>query len=197
MTSKRAEDFRILKKVSWLRLDTGTRRVDFRSRWKSQNRKNVYLSPYVEEPLNSKVIKSFVPELRSRKCFSNFEIPIIYVICIWTCYVHFTHGVYYGYVTVFPCQLVWVYAWSGFCMGTAEDPFFKILCDDACERRSSWEFLQRSLFELSLHPHCKNILLSTSCQIWDFLPFCWGCLLTLWLEICAPNEKFGFSGDNC
>ncbi len=35
-------------------------------RWKSQNRKNVYLSPYVAEPLNSKVIKSFVPELRSR-----------------------------------------------------------------------------------------------------------------------------------
>ena len=40
-----------------------------RFRWKSQNRKNGYLSPYVEEPLNSKVIKSFVPELRSRKCF--------------------------------------------------------------------------------------------------------------------------------
>ena len=37
--------------------------------WKSQNRKNMYISPYVEEPLNSKVIKSFVPELRSRKCF--------------------------------------------------------------------------------------------------------------------------------
>ena len=35
-------------------------------RWKSQNRKNVYLSPYVEEPLNSKVINSFVPELRGR-----------------------------------------------------------------------------------------------------------------------------------
>ena len=30
-------------------------------RWKSQNRKIVPLSPYVEEPLNSKVIKSFVP----------------------------------------------------------------------------------------------------------------------------------------
>ena len=29
--------------------------------WKSQNRKNVDLSPYFEEPLNSKVIKSFVP----------------------------------------------------------------------------------------------------------------------------------------
>ena len=61
-------------------------------RWKSQNRKNVYLSPYVEEPLNSKVIKSFVPELRSRKCFSCFEIPMFYVIYIWTLYVHFTHS---------------------------------------------------------------------------------------------------------
>ena len=47
--------------------------------WKSQNRKNVYLSPYVEEPLNSKVIKSFVTELRSRKCFLCFEIPMFYV----------------------------------------------------------------------------------------------------------------------
>ncbi len=44
-----------------------------------QNRKNVYLSPNVEEPLNSKVIKSFVPELRSPKCFSRFEIPMFYV----------------------------------------------------------------------------------------------------------------------
>ena len=51
--------------------------------WKSQNRKNVYLSPYVEEPLNSKVIKKFVPELRSRKCFSCFEIPMFYVIYIY------------------------------------------------------------------------------------------------------------------
>ena len=48
-------------------------------RWKSQNRKNVYLSPYVEEPLNLKVIKSFVPELRSRKCFSSFGISMFYV----------------------------------------------------------------------------------------------------------------------
>ena len=29
----------------------------------------MYLSPFVEEPLNSKVMKSFVPEIRSRKCF--------------------------------------------------------------------------------------------------------------------------------
>ena len=65
-------------------------------RWKSQNRKNVYLSPYVEEPLNSKVIKSFVPELRSRYVFSCFKIPMFHVyviyIYIWTLYVHFTHS---------------------------------------------------------------------------------------------------------
>ena len=60
-------------------------------RWKSQNRKNVYLSPYVEEPLNSKVIKSFVPELRSRKCFLCFGIPMFYVYMLWTFYVHFAY----------------------------------------------------------------------------------------------------------
>ena len=31
--------------------------------------KRLCLSPYVEKPFNSKVIKSFVSELRSRKCF--------------------------------------------------------------------------------------------------------------------------------
>ena len=60
-------------------------------RWKNQNRKIVPLSPYVEEPLDSKVIKGFIPERRSRKCFSCFEIPMFYVIYIWTLYVHFTY----------------------------------------------------------------------------------------------------------
>ena len=48
-------------------------------RWKSQ----VYLIPYVEKSLNSKVIKSFVLELRSCKCFLCFGIPMlpIYVRC--------------------------------------------------------------------------------------------------------------------
>ena len=45
----------------------------------------VYFSPYVEEPFNSKVIKrNFVPELRSRKCFSCFEIPMLYIYELWT-----------------------------------------------------------------------------------------------------------------
>ena len=62
------------------------------NRWKSQNRKNAYLSPYVEEPLNSKVIKSFVPGLRSHKCFSCFEIPMFCVYMVWTSHVHFTYS---------------------------------------------------------------------------------------------------------
>ena len=64
-------------------------------RWKSQNRKIVPLSPYVEKPLNSKVIKSFVPELRNRKCFSCFDIPMFYVyiyIYIWTSHVHLSYS---------------------------------------------------------------------------------------------------------
>ena len=50
---------------------------------------------------------------------------------------------------------------------------------------------------LSLPPHCQDSLQSTSYQIRDFLPSSWGYLLTLWLEICVPNDKLGFSGDNC
>ena len=55
-------------------------------RGKSQNRTNVYLISLCRITFNSKVIKS-------RKCFSCFEIPMFYVIYIyiyiWTCYVHF------------------------------------------------------------------------------------------------------------
>ena len=60
-------------------------------RWKSQNRKIVPLSPYVEEPLNSKVIKkSFVPEQRTRSVI--FEFWDSYVLSLWTFDVRFTHS---------------------------------------------------------------------------------------------------------
>ena len=109
---KRVEDFGRFEKSQLVELKTRhqTRRVNFRGsqrpdefarygrrtrwgggRWKSQNRKNVYLFPYVEEPLNSKVIKSFVPELRSRKCFSCFEIPMFSVYMLWTFYIRFAY----------------------------------------------------------------------------------------------------------
>ena len=62
-----------------------------------------YLSPYVKKPFTSKVIKSFVSELRSRKCFSCFGIPMLYV--------YFTYPYIMGmqYVTP-PCltlSIIW------------------------------------------------------------------------------------------
>ena len=59
-------------------------------RWKSQNRKNVYLSP-----LNSKVIKSFVPELRIRVFRVSRFLCSMYI-----CYEHpmyISHIHVYGY----------------------------------------------------------------------------------------------------
>ena len=57
---------------------------------KSQNRKIVPLSPYVEEPLNSKIIKSFVPEQRSRQVFFVFRDS--YVLSLWRFDVHFPYS---------------------------------------------------------------------------------------------------------
>ena len=69
-----------------------------RGQMKKQNRKNVSLSPYVEKPLNSKVIKSFVPKLRCCKCFSCFEIPMFYVY-IYEHPMYILHIHVYGYGT--------------------------------------------------------------------------------------------------
>ena len=56
-------------------------------RWKSQNRKIGPLSPYVEEPLRSEVIKSFLPE-QSRYVFFEFH----NVLSLWTYGVRFIHS---------------------------------------------------------------------------------------------------------
>ena len=76
----RRVDFRLLAEARLVAFVAGATRVGGGGRWKSQNRKNVYLSPCVGKPLNSKVIKSFVPELRSRKCFVFRD---SYVLCIY------------------------------------------------------------------------------------------------------------------
>ena len=96
----------ILKKSFELSLAVRRRRVTFASsqwpcggchacwwwwwcggRWKSQNRKNVYLSPYVKKPLNSKVIKSFVPELRSHQVFFVFwDSYVMNILCTFHTY---------------------------------------------------------------------------------------------------------------
>ena len=74
--------FSLLAEARPVAFVAGATRVGAGGRWKSQNRENVYLSPYVEESLNSKVIR-FIPELRSRKCLSCFEIPMFYVYVIY------------------------------------------------------------------------------------------------------------------
>ena len=69
-------------------------------RWKSQNRKIVPLSPYVEESLNSKVIKDFVPEQRSPYVF--FEFWDSHVLSLWTLYVHFAYScIWLWYIYIF------------------------------------------------------------------------------------------------
>ena len=101
----------ILKKVSWVESCLGRRRLTFacsRRPWadvtrvagadgKGQNRKNVYLSPYVEEPLNLKVIKSFVPELRSR--YVVFVFRDSYVLCM----------LYMNIICTFRISVSWVW----------------------------------------------------------------------------------------
>ena len=61
-------------------------------RWKRQNRRNVYLSPYVEESLNSKVIKSFIPELRNRFVFFEFRDSCI--LCIYVMNIPYTFCIF-------------------------------------------------------------------------------------------------------
>ena len=61
----------------------------------------MYPSPYVEEPLSSKVIKSFVPELRSRKCFSCFRISTFYAMNIQcTFHTYPCHGMVHLYLCI-------------------------------------------------------------------------------------------------
>ena len=98
-------------------------------------------------------------------------------------------------LNLFRCQLAWVYAWSGFCMGTAEDSslrFFVTMHIKVLGNIFGGTFSGSFQQNLSPHPHCQDIWQSTSCQIWDFLPSCWDYLLTRWLEICVSNGKFGF-----
>ena len=128
MTSRPGSARRILgiwRKLVELRLDTGREELTYAcsrrtwagvardgggGRWKSQDRKIVPFSPYVEKPLNSKVIKSFLSEQRSHECFSCFVIPMFYVyinehymsishIRIWVWY-RSSHGVVVNIIAI-------------------------------------------------------------------------------------------------
>ena len=107
------------EKSQWLRIILRTRRVDFRAHWGETNlcatgaaldggrRGKVIIErlcislPYVET-FNSKVIKGFVPELRSRYVFFVFRdfYGTLWTFCVlvWICPFHVFIS---GYVTLF------------------------------------------------------------------------------------------------
>ena len=87
-----------------------------------------YLSPYVEKPLNSKIIKSFVPERRSRQVFSCFGIPMLSI------YRHYERSAYrYEYVYLLYSHIINMHRYTYTCrihidaiITTSEDFFLKI-----------------------------------------------------------------------
>ena len=88
------------------------------------------LSPYVEKPLNSKVIKSFVPELRSRKCFSCFVIPMFNVRYIWVMNILCTYHIFIYLVMLQECVIEsrWIHAFlKGITMKSNENRFVQDL----------------------------------------------------------------------
>ena len=119
------EDFGNLRKVGWVEFLRPNERVDFQSRKKKVDfrllaealrqvshvvvvvvfgdgkvviERLCLCLPYVEKPLNSKVIKSFVSELRSRQVF--FVFLDSYVIYIWVMNILCSFHIFmYGYVT--------------------------------------------------------------------------------------------------
>ena len=124
----------ILKKsVSWVGSFLGRRRLTFacsrrpcdrcaRVVWwedeKARIEKMCITLPHVEEPLNSKVIKSFVPKLRSRKCFSYFEIPMFYMYMLRTFYVRFAY----------PYSDIWLWYTISWCTRTSLFFCFVLFC---------------------------------------------------------------------
>ena len=83
-----------------------------------------------------------------------------------------------------PRHLVWVYVWSGFCMGTAEDHSLRFFATihvngEVLGNVFGGIFSDSLRQKFSPHPHYQDILQSTSCQVLDFLPSCWNCLLNL------------------
>ena len=82
-------------------LVAGATRIGGGGRWKSQDRKIVPLSPYVEEPLNSKV-----PEQRSRYVF--FEFRDSYVLCIYVMNVPCTFRIFM-YMAMVHINMVFIF----------------------------------------------------------------------------------------
>ena len=107
---KRGEDLGAFEKGSWVESCLGRRRLTFacsrrpcdvcaRDGWRADGKARIErmcISPYVEEPLNSKVIKTFVPEVvsvfRVSRFLCSMYIWVINSIC--TFYI-FMYGICY------------------------------------------------------------------------------------------------------
>ena len=73
-------------------------------------------------------------------------------------------------LNVFPCQLVWIYAWSGFCIGKAEDPsiiFFAMMyVKDKRLQRDFFGFLPKNLSPYPISEHLPvNFLPDLRCSV--------------------------------
>ena len=69
-------------------------------RWKSQNRKNVNLCSYVEEPLNSKVIKRYCTW--TKKSLRVFRVSGF--LCFM--YICYEHSKYFSHIHVWLCYII-------------------------------------------------------------------------------------------
>ena len=123
---KRAEDYEDFEeKLGELKPRRRTRRFDFwssrdefarygrRARWGPDEKDGIErlcLSPYVEEPFNSKVIKGSYLNWEVVTCFSNFEIPMLYLnehlMCV-------SHIAYHGHGTTRPDTTGWEMWYTG------------------------------------------------------------------------------------
>ena len=124
-------------------------------RWKSQHRKIVFHSPYVEKPFNSKVIKSFVPELRSRQVFFVFrDSYVIYICASWTLWTF--------------CVPVWICLFHIFISGDVT--FIAIALEFTLVVASDWV--------LSMGLTKRNCVLMLSTIVWNRTVFTVNCVKT-------------------
>ena len=105
---------------------------------------------------------------------------------------------------VFPCQLVWVFAWSGFCIGTTKDLSFRFFATMLVKDQVPGNVFRGTFFDFfrqnpSPYTHCQDILQSTPCQV-EFVY--WSCglkfvYLTIDLGFLGIIEKFKLPAKFC
>ena len=131
--------------------------------------------PYVEKPFNSKVIKSFVPELRSHKCFLCFGIPML------SMYVR------YGHYERFADRYEYVY-FTYSCMAMLQNNFFNCL-----QLNSHWLFQNLLIFiNLNSGYHQCDVISQSYCIISHVSPIFY-CVFHFLNQTCERHESILFT----